>query len=52
MARIGDKKGAYMVLVGRHEGKGPFGIPRRKWEDNIKMDLQKVGWGMDWIDLA
>ena len=34
------------------EGKSSLGRPRRKWEDNIKMDLLEVGWGMDWIDLA
>jgi hypothetical protein len=49
---MGDRKGAYRVLVGRHEDKRPLGRPRRKWEDDIKVDLQKVGWGMDWIDLA
>jgi len=39
--------------VGRPEGKRPLGRPRRRWEDNIKMDLQEVGcWGMDWIELA
>jgi hypothetical protein len=39
--------------VGRHEGRRPLGRPRRRWEDNIKMDLQEVGWGgMDWIDMA
>jgi len=43
----------YRVLVGRHEGKRPLGRPRRRWEDNIKMDLQEVGCGgMDWIELA
>ena len=42
-----------MVLVGRPEGKGPLGRPRRRWEDNIKMDLQEVGCGgMEWIELA
>ena len=41
------------VLVGKREGKRPLGRPRRKWEDNIKMDLQEVGYGgMDWIELA
>jgi hypothetical protein len=49
---MGDRNGPYRVLVGRHEAKRPLGRPRRKWEDNIKMDLQEVGWGMDWIDLA
>ena len=43
----------YRVLVGKPEGKRPLGRPRRKWEGNIKMDLQEVGLeGMDWIDLA
>jgi hypothetical protein len=40
------------VLVGNHERKRPLRRPRCRWEDNIKMDLQEVGWGMDWIDLA
>jgi hypothetical protein len=45
--------GAYMNLVGRPEGRRPLGRPRRRWEDNIKRDLQEVGWGgMDWIDIA
>ena len=38
--------------MGKSEGKRPFGRPRRRWEDNIKMDLQDVGWGMDGIELA
>jgi len=39
--------------VGKPEGKRPLGTPRHRWEDNIKMDLQEVGWGsMDWIELA
>jgi len=39
--------------VGRPEGKRPLGTPRQRWDDNIKMDLQEVGWvSMDWIDLA
>jgi len=42
-----------IVLVGKPEGKRPLGRPRHRWEDNIKMDLQEVGWGcMNWIDLA
>jgi hypothetical protein len=50
---IGERRGEYRVLVGKIEGKRPRGRPRRRWEDNIKMDLQEVGWvGMDWIDLA
>ena len=40
------------ALVGKPEGRRPLGRPRRRWEDNIKMDLREVGWGMDWIDLA
>jgi len=51
--RMGDRRGAYGVLVGRPEGKRPLGGPRLGWEDNIKMDLQEVGWGgIDWIELA
>jgi hypothetical protein len=43
----------YRVLVGKPEGKRPLGRPRRRWEDNIRMDLQEVGCGvMDWIELA
>jgi hypothetical protein len=43
----------YSIFVGRPKGKRPLGRPRRRWEDNIKMDIQEVGWGgMDWIDLA
>jgi hypothetical protein len=46
-------RGTYRVLVGKSEGKRPLGRPRRGWEDNIKMDIQKVGCGgMDWIELA
>jgi hypothetical protein len=44
---------AYRILVGKPEGKRPLGRPRRRWVDNIKMDLREIGWdGMDWIDLA
>jgi hypothetical protein len=49
---MGERRSAYRVLVGKPEGKSPLGRPRHRWENNIKMDLQKVGWGMDWIDLA
>jgi hypothetical protein len=52
VARIGEKRGAYRILVGRPEGRRPLGRPRRRWEDNIKMELQEGGWGMDWIELA
>jgi len=45
-------KGADRVLVGKPERRRPLGRPRRRWEDNIKVDLQNVGWGMDWIGLA
>ena len=40
-----DRRGVYRVLVGRPEGKRPLGRHRRRWEDNIKIDLQEVGWG-------
>jgi hypothetical protein len=51
-ARVGERRGVYRVLVGKPEGKRPFGRPRRKLEDNIKMDLQEVVYGfMDWIEL-
>ena len=47
------RRGIYRVLVGKPEGKRPFGRPRRRWQDNIKMDLQEIGYGsMDWIELA
>ena len=50
---MGDRRGIYRVLVGKSEGKRPLGRPRPRWEDNIKMDLQEVGFrGMDWIKLA
>jgi hypothetical protein len=52
-ARIGEKRNAYKILVGKPEGKRPLERPRRKWVDNFKMDLRDIGWdGMDWIDLA
>jgi hypothetical protein len=44
-ARMGEKRGVYRVLVGKSEGKRPLGRPRLRWEDNIKMDNQEVGWG-------
>jgi len=53
VARMGEKRGVYRVLVGKPEGKRPLGRPKRRWEDNIKMDLQQVGCGgVDWIQLA
>ena len=52
-ARMVQKRGVYSVLKGKPEGKRSLGRPMRRWEDNIKMDLQEVGCeGMDWIDLA
>jgi hypothetical protein len=49
----GEERGVYRVLVGKPEGKRPLGRPRRRWEDNIRMDLREVGCGgMDWIGLA
>jgi hypothetical protein len=48
-----DKRNAYRILVGKPEGKRPLGRPRRRWVDNIKIDLREVGWeGMDLIDRA
>jgi hypothetical protein len=48
-----EGRGAYRIFVGRPEGRRPLGRPRRRWEDNIKIDVQEVGWGgMDWIDMA
>jgi hypothetical protein len=53
VSRMGEKRNAYRTLLGKSEGKRPLGRPRRKWVDNIKMDLREMGWGgMDWIDLA
>jgi len=53
VARVGEGRGAYRVLVGKPEGKRPLGIPWHRWEDNSKMDLPEVGrGGMDYIDLA
>jgi hypothetical protein len=53
VVHMGERRGVYRVLVGKPEGKRPLGIPRLRWEDNIKMDLQEVGFGgMDCIELA
>jgi hypothetical protein len=50
---MGERRAVYRVLVGKPEGKRPLERPKRRWEDNIKMDLQKVGCGgLDWIELA
>ena len=53
VARMGEERGAYRILVGKPEGKRPLGRPRRRWVDNIRMNLQEVGCGyVDWIGLA
>jgi len=52
VARMGDGRGVYRVLVGKPEGKRTLGRPRYRWEDNIKMDLREVGGGGDWMELA
>jgi hypothetical protein len=53
VARMGEGRNVYRVLVGKPEGKRPLERPRRKWEDGIKMDLRKIGWGrMEWNHLA
>jgi hypothetical protein len=53
VARIGEKRNAYRILVGNPEEKRPVGRPRPRWVDNIKMDHREIGWdGMDRIDLA
>jgi hypothetical protein len=50
---MGEGRGADRILVGRPEGRRSLGRPRPRWEDNIKTDLQEVGWGgTDWIDMA
>ena len=52
-SRYGERRSVYRVLVPKPEGKRPLGRPRRRWEDNIKTDLQEVVFGdMDWIKLA
>jgi hypothetical protein len=53
VAHMGEDRGVYRVLVGKPEGKRPIGRPRRRWEDNIKIDLQEFGGGHgDWMELA
>jgi hypothetical protein len=53
VARMGEKRNAYRLLVGKPEGKRQLGRPKRRWVDNIRMDLGEIGWGyVDWISLA
>jgi len=53
LTRMGDRRVVYSILVGKPEGKRTLGRPRRRWEDNKKMNLQEVGYGgVDWIELA
>ena len=53
VGHVGEGRGVHKVLVGKPEGKRPLGRPRRRWEDNIKMDLQEVGRGCgDWMELT
>ena len=52
MARMGEGRGVHRILVGKPEGKRPLGRPRCRWEDNIKTDIQEVGGGGDWMELA
>jgi len=52
VARMREGRGVHRVLVGKPVGKRPLGRPRRRWEDNIKMDLWEVGGGGDWMELA
>jgi len=53
VARMGEGRGVYRVLVRKPEGRRPLGRPRRRWEDNIRIDLREVGCGrVDWMELA
>jgi hypothetical protein len=53
VARMGEKRNAFRLLVGKPEGRRPLGRPRHMWVDNIKLDLEEIGWGgVDWIGLA
>jgi hypothetical protein len=53
VTRMREKRNGYRILEEKLEGKTPLGRPRRRWEDNIKIDLREIGWdGIDWIDVA
>jgi hypothetical protein len=53
VARMGEERNVYSVLMRKPEGKRPLGRPRRRWEDGIRMDLIEIGWGsVEWIQLA
>jgi hypothetical protein len=53
VARLEEKRNAYMVLVRKSEGRRPLRRPRRRWVDNIKIDLREIGWdGVDWVNLT
>jgi hypothetical protein len=53
VARVGEDRGVHRVLVGKPEGNRPLGRPRRRWEDNFRLDFQEVGGGrVDWMELA
>jgi hypothetical protein len=53
VARMGEDRNVYTVLMRKTEGKRPLGRPRRRWEDGIRMDLREIGWrSVDWIQLA
>jgi hypothetical protein len=56
VARTGENRGAYRIVVGRPEGRRPLGRRRHRWEDNIKIDLQEVGWrawtGLSWLRIG
>jgi hypothetical protein len=50
---LAEKRNAYRILVGKPEGRKPLGSPRRRWVDNIKIDLREIGWhGVNWVNLA
>jgi hypothetical protein len=50
---MGEPRNVYRILAGKPEGKRPLGRARRRWVDNIKIDLREIGWhGLDWIDMA